>query len=175
MQFEIIRAGATTVVESSRAFLYNASKLPYSVQSTTTHKRLNALCSALPNAGSFLMACNNWVGVERRGLALVRARPQPNERVKVFWRVAMPLNPANWPYGNVEEARLATGVKQARVAASNSADPPFFPKMILLTAASALTVTKLDGNTLVYNSGDLAPNVGTRACARTSRPTRLIS
>jgi len=71
----------------------------------------------------------------------------------------MPLNPANWPYGNVEEARLATGVKQARVVASNSADLPFFPKMILLTAASALTVTKLDGSTFVYNSGELAPNV----------------
>lgn len=42
VQFEIVRAGATTVAESSRTFLYNASRLPYTVQSTTTHKRLNA-------------------------------------------------------------------------------------------------------------------------------------
>lgn len=42
VQFEIVRAGATTVAESSRVLLYNASKLPYTAQSTTTQKRLNA-------------------------------------------------------------------------------------------------------------------------------------
>lgn len=64
-----------------------------------------------------------------------------------------------WKHGNVEEGRLATGVKQARVGASNSNDLPFVSKMILLTATSALTVTLVDDTTFTYNSGELAPNM----------------
>lgn len=70
----------------------------------------------------------------------------------------MPLS-TPYPYANNEEGRLATGRYIARVGASNSADLPWHTKMILLTAASALTVTLVDGGTFTFNSGELAPNV----------------
>ncbi len=65
-----------------------------------------------------------------------------------------------WPHKAVEEGRLATGRLVARVGAGNNTDnQPFVSKMILLTAASALTVTLVDDSTFTFNSGELAPNV----------------